>query len=698
MENKAKSNKHLAWFVVLLIFVLVVVWWNLRNSAIEYSADTEIEVFDVSVGETVIFKDGATITVKGNATIDGELKCDNGPLSLVVEGDLRVNGQLKCERDNDLPDDDIGNGMLLVARGEVEFSENAVVQTNGHLQLVDSNDKLALDQAAIDSMYNSIAEDTGGGLRIGPMIPIPLAPGQSAMRSGMPDNQIVYPGVYNDQNNLLTRFQNILAKSAQAEAARDIDGDEVDNAIKIGGLWVVGTPLESPPGVIDIPTPPKKIKKIIVVYNFGGRNMQLANLDIHGPNGRPGANASGGCDVTGDNGDNAFRLNVIAPSITISRFDLHLGSGGDGGDAETDKDCDPGIAQGGNGGEAGNFKITGTNRFRITDYFGIFPGMGGFGGQATAYGRDGKDGKPAEDGGAATATGGQGADNKKGAKVTGSVGGLDNVTIAQIVAGYGGDAIATGGKGGNGVGCKVPGAKGGKATAQGGAGGEATSRTAESVGGDGGDVEVNGGKGGDGGDCDPSDDGGAGGVGGEAKATPGLGGTGKTTRGEDGTINSETGGDGGQGGDGCDPGKGGAGGDGVPPGAKGKDGKNLCILVQDPPLTDPPPEDDQTDPDPGGVVALNTIPTELVKMHLIGDSPCPDPFTLSISGGDGNSWTVEGTSQWLTVPSSGSFGPVSISFNCNITNFTSHDESTTLYFNSGGESLALPVTVSVSAN
>ena len=48
-----------------------------------------------------------------------------------------------------------------------------------------------------------------------------------------------------------------------------------------------------------------------------------------------------------------MRFLAQAPILTVNNFTLNLGSGGNGGKAETKKDCDPGVAEGGQGGKAG---------------------------------------------------------------------------------------------------------------------------------------------------------------------------------------------------------------------------------------------------------------------------------------------------------------------------------------------------------
>ena len=159
-----------------------------------------------------------------------------------------------------------------------------------------------------------------------------------------------------------------------------------------------------------------KINKIIIAYNFGGANMNISNFTLYGPDGKTGKDDTDGCNVKGGDGEDAFRLNITAPDITIGDFTLYLGYGGKGGFAETDQDCDHGQATGGAGGNPSNFKIIGTNSLKVVGAFTINPGQGGQGGQAIAHGKNGKDGCPGENGGEATATGGRGGNNKKGLK------------------------------------------------------------------------------------------------------------------------------------------------------------------------------------------------------------------------------------------------------------------------------------------
>ncbi len=209
------------------------------------------------------------------------------------------------------------------------------------------------------------------------------------------------------------------------------------------------------------------------------------------------------------------------------------------------------------------------------------------------------------------------------------------------------------------------------------AGGVGRTAGADESGGNGGDADATGGKGGEGGDCDPSDAGGNGGDGGDATPTGGEGGQG-TSPGGDGNE-TEQAGDGGDGGDGCPEGKGGKGGTGNTlgnNGVDGKDGKNICPVPKKGTGVQPPPEPPEKTP------PISVNPTGLEKKHIIGDSPCPDPFSpVAISGPQGGFWQVdfETVPQWLIIPEMGMFETeivqLELSFNCNIEDFSTHQES-----------------------
>ena len=69
---------------------------------------------------------------------------------------------------------------------------------------------------------------------------------------------------------------------------------------------------------------------------------------------------------------------------------MRLGNGGNGGTAETTKDCEHGRATGGDGGSGGNFKMVAGDKFDIIGSFDIYPGKAGDGGKAIADGRTGE--------------------------------------------------------------------------------------------------------------------------------------------------------------------------------------------------------------------------------------------------------------------------------------------------------------------
>lgn len=527
------------------------------SADIVYATDTTIEGnLDISRSQTVVLKNGVQLSVKGDATIGGTVRCEGGSLRLVVDGTLSADGALRCA-DGD---------VHIVARGPVAFSKEATVASSGSVQVVRDTGSLALDDAALEALYSETGEDSGAGTRIGPMI-------EGGRIGGGVSRKTSQTLVRSAFGEAALSFMNV----AEAQTARDKEGNPIPGVV-ISGTWTVGEG-GPPPSGVEVQTPDKKIKKIILNFAFGAdRDVMLQNFRLVGPKGRSGESDEGkSCNAKGSDGENAFRFRVKARNITLDEFRLELGDGGDGGASETIKDCDPGIARGGNGGEAGNFKMTAEGEIRINSLH-IVPGRGGFGGSAIAHGKDGESACPGKKGGDAIATGGDGGKNKKELAAAGAVQGIGNVTIDPVVGGYGGSAKANPGKGGNGSACKCAGGLGGKGTARGGQGGDASLSgiSGASQGGDGGSAGSRGGTGGEGGMCALDQaTGGNGGKGGDAKSTGGAGGKAQTD-GADGEVQDETGGDGGNGGDGCGPGPGGVGGAGDPPGNPGNPGKRIC--------------------------------------------------------------------------------------------------------------------------
>lgn len=650
----SKKNLLMIGIVILLVIAAVLVWYFAFRGTV-YLNDTTLSGNQV-ITEKIVLKNGAVLTVDGNLTMDGKITCRNGELRLVVNGQLQLNGELNCER-GAINDNDLGQGILIVAKNGFESTDQAVISSNGHVQVVSSVDELATTQEEIDAIYKDAGTDDGEGPRLGPFIKVPILHGS-----------IIEPKPYTptpEKASKISKFIESITPKAQAEdgPGRGKDGFLVPDTWKIGGKWIMGQPHRAPPPVTMVPTPPKNIKKIILNFNFGSGTMHLSNWTLWGPDGDDGDSDDGSCTVKGKNGRNAMRMNVRARNIRISNFDLWLGSGGKGGNAVTNDDCDPAKATGGNGGEPGNFKMRASGDFTIAGSFNIHPGLGGQGGDAHAFGENKTPSCKTEKGGKATATGGNGADNKKGVNVKGTVNGISNVTVDELNAGPGGNANAIGGDGSDGDECGCDGGLAGNATATGGKGGDATSRDAASSGGNGGDASAIGGEGGEGGDCGPEDTGGDGGAGGDATATPGSGGTGKTNVGQNGQKENQLGGPGGVGGDGCLEGWGGLGGSGEPDGPDGEDGQNLC-------------------PAGGEGDLISLFPQEIHWHHVIGRSSCPDPIDESVTlrGPTGVSYEVSPEVPW--IDSSESSGTIEteivsldLTFNCNISNFTSHTES-----------------------
>ncbi|MFA4930303.1 MAG: hypothetical protein WC570_00335 [Patescibacteria group bacterium] len=686
-----KTIKTSLWIISILIIVaiiLAIIFWPKKPIVqTTYSQDTTIDNLNVESNKTVLIANNAILTVTGNATIDGTLQCANGPINLVINGQLNVGGKLICDRGQDLPEGDTGQGINLIVKNEVMFADQAMVVTNGHVQIVDDATLLAQTETEINQAFDEISQDSGGesGYQIGPFIPIEVIDGQ------------VYTPQAANNDTTTKRGDNNLAKQILSEAhaqtpATDAFGNPVPG-IELRGTWYLGNPNVTPPPLVDIPTPPKRIKKILFFFQTASnRQMILRNMSVFAPDGSPGDNKSGGCDLTGDIGINALRMKAEMYRITVDNLNLYLGDGGSGGNATTDTTCRDGYATGGAGGEAGDLKMIAGDRLEIIGALRIFPGEGGTGGTATAYGDNGDNGNPGEDGGNAFATGGQGGDNKKGLKIMGNVAGINNIELHSLRGGLGGNANAYGGNGGNGAECGHLGGRGGNATATGGAGGLATSKSVESFGGDGGDVTAVPGHGGNGGSCGADKAGGDGGDGGDANATPGTEGTGQTANGTPGSIIDQAGGAGGNGGDGCPEGLGGLGGLGIPLGNNGNDGVNKCVGE----IKKPAPR-----------IAIGFDPDFIETNHFIGTTSCPQPLgDITFTGPENGSIDILNLPGWLNMDTHLDFQNTNtivspLNFNCNISNYSPHTEMVQLELrgtDSSGQEVVVPEKLPVELN
>jgi len=614
--------KYVSWIIVIAVIVGGV--WYFVSGGVETTTITSDTTIDgdyvVEEGQRIVLMDGASLAVEGNTIVRGEI---SGP-----------------------------DGVALVLAGNVVFEESSLISSGGSVQIVSRHEDLLTTQELIDAAFDEAGEDSGTGPRVGPIVP----DGGSVSAAGNWDPKRV---------TLADKAVALITQSAEKAYAQEEEPDvEVDISGKID--------------LSDADAEDKKKRKKIVLISFpasaGKVQMNFKNLNFISPQNTPKGtdDLNNSCNAKGENGADGLRLRAEAWGIDINNVTIQLTKGGDGGDATTKEDCDPGVAVGGKGGDSGNMKFTATGRLVISGAFHIIPGKSGNGGNANATG---KDGGPGENGGDADATGGNGADNDKKLAVEGNVVGTDNITVDELFGGNGGVATATGGKGGDNAGCGKNGGKGGGATAKGGKGGDAslvifgTPSPVFDVGGNGGDANANAGAGGKGGDCDSKGAGGDGGDGGDASDTEGKGGTGDTN-GTDGTAAS-IGGDGGNGGNGCPEGAGGAGGKGDTPGNDGEDGKNLCVAEKQ--KTDIKVGDD--------VVATKTnmsyahvapgqysevymditgAPGAFVSVNLSGPA-VEQPNAGGTIGSDGKlrlTWTIY---QYGTYSASGTAGGVSVS-------------------------------------
>lgn len=644
-------KKQYLYFAVIIAIISGIFWYFTQRVTITTIDSNTIVTGDYTIkeGERVTIANGSILTIEGDLVVKGEIVCQNGPLTLVVNGDATIENKLECERAAELQEGDAGFGISMVVRDSLNIVKTAKIITSGHLQFVESLDRLATTKEQIEELYEEAGSDTGEGNRLGPFI----------KKEGI--------------SNLSFKEEPLTITSREEDLIQEnrISFFETPKAEAAGRIVNIR-------GEVNIKTPPRGVKIIVVMRFPNSDGFNFVDFWLTGPDGRKGKNDKNiSCDAKGDDGQDAMRLFVRAPNIKVQDLTLELGSGGDGGDAVSKKDCEPGKAIGGEGGKAGNFKMIASNSFDITGVFTIYPGRGGSGGSAEAYG---KDGDATKDGADAIAIGGDAKDNEKAVRATGNIKGQNNIFFGSMEGGGGGSALAVPGDGGDGRACKSEkGGDGGDGTAQGGKGGSALiflrgggaqrTKDAQDIGGDGGFVQIIAARGGNGSVCKPDKAGGDGGKGGNAKAIPGEGGVGGDKNGKKGDILDETGGTGGNGGDGCLPGKGGKGGSGNPVGRDGLDGKNICVLV--------PKEK---------TAFISLSPQDFVFEHSIGFSPCPQLIgnlsitktgTAQVSG-----WRLEGgLPNWLTMITSGSVpGQVTVNFSCVLDQYITQTLSSSLDF------------------
>lgn len=420
----------------------------LQNSKTYITQDTTIkEDYLIEKDKTVVLKNGAKLTVEGRTKIDGNLECENGPISLEAKGELVVDGQFFCIQ-----------GINIVMSGDADFTNNSVIASDSNIQIVDSPDLLLKTQEEIDKAFDEVGEDTGGEPRIGPFV----SNNSSKKASIVPS----VAGVDSEQPSGKTNKIKFSGKTIKAgDVNKKFDKDQ--NLEKI----------------------PKKIDRVILLFKTPKGVLNISDASFSAPDGQPGEDITKGCDIdipeTEKDGEkrNGMRVRLWADNIVINNFYLTLGDGGRGGNATTDEDCySTAVAKAGHGGEPGNFKFSGANGIQVVGQFMINPGRAGEGGVATANARGGFDGCPGKAGGETEAVGGNGGAVKRSLSASGNVGGMSKILVGSLVGGDGGDANSNPGNGGNANKCECKGGVSGVGTATPGQGGEVSFTAGSGVG------------------------------------------------------------------------------------------------------------------------------------------------------------------------------------------------------------------------
>lgn len=487
------------------------------------SSDMTVDSLTLREGESITVTNGAVITITGDLVLDGSIISTTGPVTLVIGGAATIGGGIRAVRDEPVTGDDTApmsqqpTGIfVVVGHGGLTMGAAAVLETDGHTVITD-------DAEILDRSPRSLAdelEDVGSD-----DLPtfVPLPPESDAFADTT------------SARTVRDRTRPPLTRQAAPLAP-----------ILVSGVW---PPDGAPPPATDQP--------IVILRFHGPRDVFIVDWRVHGPPAPAGAandqSGSPGSNATGGKGKNGLTLNIRnngGPINVQGDVTLILSDGGDG--AAATAVC--ATATGGDGGKPGNFRMTAAGGIDLTlADLTIVPGRGGNGGAAVVRaGARGASGCGGQDGGDAIAQGGRGADHRKALFVRGNISGLENVTIAAVIAGNGGPATATACDGGDGDECCAAG-MGGDAVATGGRGGDASIdvkglpvTVGDCVGGTGGNATATGGNGGKGGDC-KFEDGGDGGDGGDATAAGGAGGsaTGGTAIGGNGGRATATGGNGG---------------------------------------------------------------------------------------------------------------------------------------------------------
>ncbi|MDP6583722.1 MAG: hypothetical protein QF535_03625, partial [Anaerolineales bacterium] len=137
----------------------------------EFSTDTTIEEdLTINPDTQTVMKDGARLVVKGNLDVQGQIACEDGQLHIVVEGSTSISDSIVCDIPEELSDSGSGIGIALVSSKGFTMTEGAVVESNGSIQIVENEELLATTKEEINALYDSVEEESGEGIRIGPFV------------------------------------------------------------------------------------------------------------------------------------------------------------------------------------------------------------------------------------------------------------------------------------------------------------------------------------------------------------------------------------------------------------------------------------------------------------------------------------------------------------------------------------------------
>src|SRR3989344_7280883 len=309
-------------FVLAAIAALIFFGYNQFFAKTYISADTTIKGnYSVGQNKTVIAKNGVKLTVLGDMNVKGVLSCEEGPLNLEVKGKLTVDGVINCQRqDSEFKEKQAAVlGLSIVVSGSADFNKDSVIASNGSIQVVDDPNFLLKTPEDLAKAYEETGEDSGEGIRIGPLV-----------------DENLPPKVLGESTQLV--------RTAQAQTP---------SFYVIGGTVIVGSFDKPLPKKLDLSKLSKFGDKVLVLFKLKKGNVVFPKKGfMKGPDGLDGKSVKGGCAIDlskikpgqPDAAGQGYRMRVDAKAIVVDEYDLYLGQGGKGGNAETDKDCQTGVA------------------------------------------------------------------------------------------------------------------------------------------------------------------------------------------------------------------------------------------------------------------------------------------------------------------------------------------------------------------